>query len=234
MFHRAFWSAETVPFFSFKNQEKDLHQGPQDRKRRKWKIMIKKCWTLAMDAGRILLDAGAEIFRVEETIQRIADSFWHREMQYLCAEHRYFYHSGKSGRTDIRQCKAHTHKRGKASPDRGCKSAFQRDRGEKVYGEGGRRQTGRDKHMPGKRGIVQMFASGVGSGCFCYLLGGNLEDMAAAFLSGFLLYALILGFGKAKSGPPKSSPTWPGAFAYLFLRSCFTVWDWDKPLAVFW
>ena len=32
----------------------------------------KKVLDLAMEAGRILLDAGAEIFRVEETMKRIA------------------------------------------------------------------------------------------------------------------------------------------------------------------
>ena len=35
----------------------------------------KKILDLAMEAGRILLDAGAEIFRVEETIERIAGAY---------------------------------------------------------------------------------------------------------------------------------------------------------------
>lgn len=35
----------------------------------------KKVLDLSMEAGRILLDAGAEIFRVEETIKRIAMAF---------------------------------------------------------------------------------------------------------------------------------------------------------------
>lgn len=35
----------------------------------------KKVLDLAMEAGRILLDAGAEIFRVEETMKRIAQSY---------------------------------------------------------------------------------------------------------------------------------------------------------------
>ena len=35
----------------------------------------KKVLDLSMEAGRILLDAGAVIFRVEETITRIAKSF---------------------------------------------------------------------------------------------------------------------------------------------------------------
>ena len=68
----------------------------------------KEVLDLAMEAGRILLDAGAEIFRVEETIQRIAKAF------------------------GIEKCSTY----------RGSKSAFQRDRGGKVYGEGSRRKTG--------------------------------------------------------------------------------------------
>ncbi len=35
----------------------------------------KKVLDLAMEAGRILLDAGAEIFRVEETMKRIAQAY---------------------------------------------------------------------------------------------------------------------------------------------------------------
>ena len=35
----------------------------------------KKVLDLAMEAGRILLDAGAEIFRVEETMKRIAKAY---------------------------------------------------------------------------------------------------------------------------------------------------------------
>ena len=44
----------------------------------------KEVLDLAMEAGRILLDAGAEIFRVEETIQRIAKAFGMRNAAPLC------------------------------------------------------------------------------------------------------------------------------------------------------
>ena len=47
------------------------------------------------------------------------------------------------------------------------------------------------KIMPGKRTITKMLAAGTGSGGFCYLLGGHLTDMLAAFLSGFLLYTIF-------------------------------------------
>ena len=52
------------------------------------------------------------------------------------------------------------------------------------------------KKEPGKSDISRMLASGVGSGGFCYLLGGQAMDMLAAFLSGFLLYVVLLAFEK--------------------------------------
>ncbi len=39
---------------------------------------------------------------------------------------------------------------------------------------------------------IQVFASGVGSGCFCYLLGGSLVDSVVAFGAGLLLYFFLL------------------------------------------
>ena len=55
------------------------------------------------------------------------------------------------------------------------------------------------ERMPGKRKIVQILASAVGSGAFCYLFGGDLGDCAAAFISGFILYIYILNFSKNRS-----------------------------------
>lgn len=46
--------------------------------------------------------------------------------------------------------------------------------------------------MPAKPFWMQVFSSGVGSGCFCYLFGGDLTDSLAAFLAGFLLYIFVL------------------------------------------
>lgn len=54
----------------------------------------KKVLDLSMEAGRILLDAGAEIFRVEETIKRIAMAFGIEKCT-LCYEYRYFSYSRK-------------------------------------------------------------------------------------------------------------------------------------------
>ena len=102
----------------------------------------KEVLDLAMEAGRILLDAGAEIFRVEETIQRIAKAFGIEKVQHLCAEYGNFYYSGESGRPDLCQRKTYSYKRSKTSSYSGGKPAFQRDCGGKIFGERSRRKAG--------------------------------------------------------------------------------------------
>ena len=46
--------------------------------------------------------------------------------------------------------------------------------------------------MPDKRKSVLILASGVASGAFCCLFGGNLMDCLAAAIAGFLIYVYIL------------------------------------------
>ena len=48
------------------------------------------------------------------------------------------------------------------------------------------------RRMPDKRKSVLILASGVASGAFCCLFGGNLMDCLAAAIAGFLIYVYIL------------------------------------------
>ena len=48
------------------------------------------------------------------------------------------------------------------------------------------------QQMPAKRNLCQILASGVGSGCFCYLFGGDPVDCIVAFIAGLLLYVYLL------------------------------------------
>ena len=50
--------------------------------------------------------------------------------------------------------------------------------------------------MPEKRSFMQVFASGVGSGAFCFLFGGNLMDTCCAVIAGVLLYLYVLGISE--------------------------------------
>ena len=144
----------------------------------------KEVLDLAMEAGRILLDAGAEIFRVEETIQRIAKAFGIEKCSTFVLSTGIFI-TAENQEGQIYASVKHIPISGAKLHRIAAVNQLSREIVEGKYSvKEAEERLEIIKHMPGKRGIVQMFASGVGSGCFCYLLGGNLEDMAAAFLSG--------------------------------------------------
>ena len=123
-------------------------------------------------AGDILLASGAEIFRVEETIDRIAraygvdssDAFVLSSGIFLTAE------SGKKQEfARVRHIEEGLHMPKEAK-------AWLLD----------------IQRMPDKPRWHQVLASGVGSACFCFLFGGDVVDSMVAFLSGFVLYFYLL------------------------------------------
>jgi uncharacterized membrane protein YjjP (DUF1212 family) len=47
------------------------------------------------------------------------------------------------------------------------------------------------RQQPGKSKRTLTLMSGIGSGCFCFLFGGSIQDCAAAFVIGILLYLYL-------------------------------------------
>ena len=149
---------------------------------------------VAMKAGRLLLENGAEIFRVEETMERICRYYHVENPSFFVLSNGIFMTGGGSvagGRHF-----AHV----EHIPVKGA----QLDRVVAVNQlsreiEDGRRTLSEADaclnaiaHMPGKKRWQQILASGVGSACFCILFGGSGMDSAASFLAGLLLYAYVL------------------------------------------
>ncbi len=146
----------------------------------------------AGEAGHILLENGAEIFRVEETIKRICSHF------NVCSEQLFVLSNGifMTGNSESATLYAKVlHIPVKAA------------RLEKVIAvnqlsreiEAGRYTLPEAKERLREiREIApppfwyQVAASGIGSACFCFLFGGNALDSLSAFLAGFLLYGFIL------------------------------------------
>ena len=58
-----------------------------------------------------------------------------------------------------------------------------------------RRQLSRIRTAPGKSKKLRVLMSGLGSGCFCMMFGGNLADCLAAFGIGIVLYLYLLSVG---------------------------------------
>lgn len=149
----------------------------------------------AMAAGHILLENGAEIARVEETMERICRHFGVESENFFVLSNGIFITGSRSADNSEGQYAKVRH-----IPVKGTQldkvvavNQLSREVEEGRYSiEQTEERLKEIQCMPGKRFHVQVLASGMGSACFCYLLGGSLSDSAAAFAAGFILYVFML------------------------------------------
>ena len=143
-------------------------------------------------AGDILLASGAEIFRVEETIFRIAKAYGVESSDAFVLSSGIFLTAGSETEKDF------------ASVRHIPLSAARLDRvtavnqlsREIVEGQHtpaqARERLLKIQNMPPKPKLHQILASGIGSGCFCFLFGGDPVDSLVAFAAGIVLYLYLL------------------------------------------
>lgn len=146
----------------------------------------------AMEAGNILLENGAEIFRVEETMDRICHHYGIQSGNYFVLCNGIFTTSGNETEEIFAKVKyipvrgshldrvIEVNQLSREIPEKNLSLNKVKKRLEQIH------------IMPGKPKLMQILASGVGSACFCYLLGGNLRDNLSAFISGFFLYVYVI------------------------------------------
>ena len=151
---------------------------------------------IAMRAGHILLENGAEISRVEETIDRICRHYGIESANSFVLSNGIFSTMGNEREAFFARVQ-HIPVSGARLNRVAAVNQFSREveEGKHTIEELGSCLDAIEQ-MPGKRKSVQVAASAVGSGAFCCLLGGDMADGAAAFLSGFVLYIYILYIGK--------------------------------------
>ena len=138
---------------------------------------------VAMEAGHILLENGAEIFRVEETIDRICHSFGVESEDAFVLSNGIFLTAGNEKEKRFARVK-HIPVKGAQLDKVAAVNQLSRE------SEAGRHsllqvkeELARIRRMPGKPAWLQVLFSGAGSGCFCALFGGGWEDCLAAFFS---------------------------------------------------
>ena len=147
---------------------------------------------MASLAGDILLASGAEIFRVEETIFRNAKAYGVESSDAFVLSSGIFLTAGSETEKDF------------ASVRHIPLSAARLDRvtavnqlsREIVEGQHtpaqARERLLEIQNMPPKPKLHQILASGIGSGCFCFLFGGDPIDSLVAFAAGIVLYLYLL------------------------------------------
>lgn len=155
-------------------------------------VSVKKVVDLALEAGRILLKNGAEIFRVDETIVRICGRFHVEYVDTFILSHGIFV-SAENGMeetyTKVKQVPL-------SSSNLGIVVEVNELSREIVDGlvsiEEASARLREIEQMPEKKWYYQTLAAGMGSGFFGYLLGASASESAAAFFIGCLLYLWIL------------------------------------------
>lgn len=181
----------------------------------------KKVLDLSMEAGRILLDAGAEIFRVEETIQRIAMAFGIKTCSPFVMSTGIFL-TGENEEGEIYASVKHIPIQGAKLHRIAAVNQLSREIAEGKYTlEEAERKLKAIKEMPGKKAITRILASGIGSGSFCYLLGGKSMDVLAAFLSGFLLYMVLIALERREKQTSKIVTNMIGGFCISLFAVVF-------------
>lgn len=156
------------------------------------KIEDKEVMDLALQAGHILLENGAEIFRVEETMDRICRHYGVQSESAFVLSNGIFMTAG-SERERYYAKVQHIPVSGTHLNKVAAVNQLSREIEEGKYTVlQALEALEQIKHMPGKRKGMQVLASGVGSGAFCCLFGGTASDSACAFMVGILLYLYVL------------------------------------------
>lgn len=143
---------------------------------------------LAVYAGETLLESGGEIFRVQDTMERIAKSYGQQDFHVYVLTNGLFAAVDGCGQAlrSIPQASTHIGRimavnalsreiaAGGVSPEQAL------DRLREI------------RTMPKKSASVRLLACAVGTAAFAYLFGGTWVDAAAAFLAGLALEPLRL------------------------------------------
>lgn len=146
----------------------------------------------AMEAGHILLENGAEIFRVEETISRICKHYGITSSNAFVLSNGIFATSGNAAEESFAKVQ-HIPVSGSHLNRVAAVNQLSREIEENRYTIAEvKERLAQIRTMPGKSRHMLVIASGVGSGAFCYLYGGSLIDCMAAFLTGLLVYVFVL------------------------------------------
>lgn len=158
----------------------------------------KKILNTTILAGEVLLYNGAEIFRIQETMIRIARAYGASEFHVYTISNGIFasiQEGDKQYCTQVRHIPLSPVHLGRVAAVNHISREI--ELGKYTLDEA-YEQLEKVKEIPYKSQGLQILASGVGSGCFCYLLGGNLYDSVTSFLLGIVVYVFLILSGRGK------------------------------------
>lgn len=161
-------------------------------------VDVKKVVDLAMKAGSVLLKNGAEIFRVEETMERISHSFRVDKMSVFVISHGIFISADNEKNETVSKvlhiplsdanleivAEVNELSRDIASGNVGLDEAFERI--EEI------------EKIPPTSSKAQIICAGIASACFGYMLNAAIPECIFSLFIGALVYAWVIFASKYK------------------------------------
>lgn len=154
---------------------------------------------LAVEMGHILLQSGAEIFRVEDTMRRVCSHFHVDSCNFFVTGNGIMSSADGTERPFAKV---------RYIPVKGAQlnrvvaiNQLSREIAEGKYDniEDVERRVQEIKAMPVVPYWLACFASALAAASFCVLFGGGVADTATAFVAGFLLHVFLLTLGNRVS-----------------------------------
>lgn len=158
----------------------------------------KKVLDVAAFAGHVLLENGAEIFRVEETIEKIAHAYG------MKGDHAFVLSSGIFLTEETSNHSIYANVKHIPLNSANLEKVAQVNQLSRKIAAGNytvdeaMEELQRIAEQKESGRIKRMLAYGFGSGSFCYIFGGSLRDSFAAFLCGLLLFWFLYLFAMRK------------------------------------
>ena len=142
-----------------------------------------------MAAGQTLLENGAEVFRVEQTMEIMARSFHLREFHVYVLTNGIFASAGTAEISEVRNVPTRTTHLGRVA----AVNALSREiaEGNMTLDEAESRLV-LARRIPFPKDWVQLVSGMCGAFCFALIFGGTLRSALAAALAGFLASGYLL------------------------------------------
>lgn len=152
---------------------------------------VKKVLDLSVMAGEILLRNGAEIFRVHDTMTIIANTYKAENFNAFIISNGIFAsisNSEVNHYTEVKHIPLSPVHLGRVTSVNNLSREIANG---KYTVEEAMNELDKISKIPYSSNKLQILCSGIGSSCFCYLLGGTFFDSLVSFISGIILYIFI-------------------------------------------
>ncbi|MBC5742128.1 threonine/serine exporter family protein [Lachnospiraceae bacterium MD308] len=153
---------------------------------------VKQVVDVALEAGRILLKNGGEIFRVEETITRICNHFGVELVDIFTLSHGIFV-SAENEKGDVYTKVKHIPLSGAhLGIVAGVNELSRQIAGGNVTIKEAAKRLKEIEKTPSKGWQLQILGSGLSAACYGFLLGATLTESLVTFVIGCLLYVWVI------------------------------------------